>query len=193
MAALNFALSFLKIVTLSANCWKFLCQHRKYFFWKQDRLAFGLWRWSLFLVLILCIDESVWQISWLLIIKLINESIYWHETGRISNCLNRLLHEVLGCAPAIILIVFLCKVKIFPLFEELPPKIISYFIAERKYAEKIDLRVLMLQIWTIDLMAQRAALSLGIICSTWFFQLMWLSICKKRNFVLTVSSAYFSL
>jgi hypothetical protein len=31
--------------------------------------------------------------------KLINESIYWHGTGGISDCLNRLLYEVLGCAP----------------------------------------------------------------------------------------------
>jgi hypothetical protein len=32
-----------------------------------------------------------------------------------SNCLNRLLYEVLGCASAIILIIFFCRVKIFPL------------------------------------------------------------------------------
>ena len=35
----------------------------------------------------------------LLIMKLINDSMYWHGTGRISYCLNRLLHEVLSCAP----------------------------------------------------------------------------------------------
>jgi len=35
----------------------------------------------------------------LLIMKLINESIYWHGTGRIFNCFCRLLHEVLCCAP----------------------------------------------------------------------------------------------
>jgi len=52
----------------------------------------------------------------LLIIKFINECVYWHGTGGISDCLNRLLQEVLGCAPAIILIC-LCKVKIFPLLE----------------------------------------------------------------------------
>jgi len=47
-----------------------------------------------------------------------------------SNCLNRLLQEVLGCAPAIILMIFFCKAKNFPLLEELPPKIIPYFITE---------------------------------------------------------------
>ena len=40
--------------------------------------------------------------------------------GRISDCLNALLHEVLGCAPAIILTIFFGKVKILPLSEKLP-------------------------------------------------------------------------
>ena len=61
---------------------------------------------------------------------LINESIYWYGTCRISTCLNRLLRQVLGCAPAIILTIFFCKVKNFPLLEELPQKIIPYFITE---------------------------------------------------------------
>jgi hypothetical protein len=65
-----------------------------------------------------------------LIIKFINESIYWHGTGRISNCGNGLPHEVLGWTPAIILTIFLFKVKIFPLLEELTPEIIPYFIIE---------------------------------------------------------------
>jgi len=30
--------------------------------------------------------------------KFINESIYWHGTARISDCLNALLQEVLGSA-----------------------------------------------------------------------------------------------
>jgi len=42
----------------------------------------------------------------------------------------RLLHEVLGCAKAIILMIFFCKAKIFPLLEELPQKITPYFITE---------------------------------------------------------------
>jgi len=33
------------------------------------------------------------------------------------NCLNRLLHEVLGCLPGIILMIFFCKLKISPLLE----------------------------------------------------------------------------
>jgi len=65
----------------------------------------------------------------------INGSIYWHGTGRISNCLNILLLDVLGFALGITVITFFCKVKIFPLFEVLPQKIIPYFIIEWKYAQ----------------------------------------------------------
>jgi hypothetical protein len=53
-----------------------------------------------------------------------------HGTGKMSNFLNILVHEVLGCAPAIILTICYCKVKIFLLLEELPQKIIPYFIME---------------------------------------------------------------
>jgi len=62
--------------------------------------------------------------------KFVNESIYLHGRERISNCLNILLHEVLGCAPAVILTVFFCKVNIFALLEELPLKNIPYFIVQ---------------------------------------------------------------
>jgi hypothetical protein len=62
--------------------------------------------------------------------KFIDRSIYWHGTGRIFNYLNRLLHDILGCAPAVILIIFVCEVKIIPLFEELTQIIIPYFIIE---------------------------------------------------------------
>jgi hypothetical protein len=65
--------------------------------------------------------------------KFINESIYWHGAGQISNWLNRLLQEVLGCAPVINLTISFYNVKIFPLLEELPQKIIPYFIIQWKY------------------------------------------------------------
>ena len=45
------------------------------------------------------------------------------EQAESLSYLNRHVHEVLGCAPAIILMIFFCKVKIFPLLEELPAKI----------------------------------------------------------------------
>jgi uncharacterized protein YbcI len=48
--------------------------------------------------------------------------MYLQGTGRISNCLTRLLHDVLGCTPATILTTFFCKVKIFSLYKELTPK-----------------------------------------------------------------------
>jgi len=49
-----------------------------------------------------------------------------------SNYLNRLLHEVLGRAPSIILMIFLFNVKIFPLLETLPPKNYSIFYSRMK-------------------------------------------------------------
>ena len=45
-----------------------------------------------------------------------------------SNCLNRFLQEVLGCAPTIIVVIFFCRVEIFPLLKELPQKIVPYFV-----------------------------------------------------------------
>ena len=41
--------------------------------------------------------------------------MYWQGTSSISNCLNRLLHDILGFTPTVILTIFFCKVKIFPL------------------------------------------------------------------------------
>jgi len=55
--------------------------------------------------------------------KLISEYMYWLGTVKISNFLNNLLHEVLGCAPTIILIILFCKVNIFLLLEKFHPKI----------------------------------------------------------------------
>ena len=82
--------------------------------------------------------------------KFINESIYWHGAGRISNCLNRFLQVVLGCAPAIILMIFFCKVKSSNCWMCYQKKIIPYFLIECKYAKQMYLRVLMSLIGTID-------------------------------------------
>ena len=54
--------------------------------------------------------------------QLINENVYWHVSCIVCSCLNRLLRDVLSCAPAIILTIFFCRVKIFLLFEKLPKK-----------------------------------------------------------------------
>jgi hypothetical protein len=67
--------------------------------------------------------------------KVINEGIYWHGMGRISICLNRLLQEVVYCAPVIILTILFCKVKIFPLLEELTPKIIQECMEREKLVD----------------------------------------------------------
>jgi len=61
-----------------ADCWRFWCQHSMHFFWKHERLAVGLWRWSLFLVLTLCIPEFAWKCCWLFTTKLIDVNMYSH-------------------------------------------------------------------------------------------------------------------
>ena len=61
--------------------------------------------------------------------------IYIGTEHVVSLIVYRLLHEVLGCATATILMIFFCKVKLFPLLEELSQKIIPHFITEWKYAQ----------------------------------------------------------
>jgi hypothetical protein len=65
-------------------------------------------------------------------VKSSNDNMYSHGRVRISNLLNRPLHEFRGSTPAINLIIFFCKVNIFLLLYELPPKITAYFIIERR-------------------------------------------------------------
>ena len=89
---------------------------------KHDRLTSGLWKWCLFLVLMLCADELVRNFSWFSMKILVNEYMYWLGTVKISNFLNNILHEVLGCVPTIILIILFCKVNILLLLEEFPPQ-----------------------------------------------------------------------
>ena len=42
--------------------------------------------------------------------------------------------------------------------------------------------MIVLQIWTFELTAKRAAFKVGIIYFKCFFQFMWLSICNPRSF-----------
>jgi hypothetical protein len=58
--------------------------------------------------------------------------MYSHGRGKISNLMSIFLHEFLDLTPAIILRVLFFEVNIILLLEELPPKIIPYFIMEWK-------------------------------------------------------------
>jgi hypothetical protein len=139
----------------------------------------GIWPLKMMLIAcinVVCIEKFVWKMSWLLIVKHINDSIHWHGAGRICNCLNRLLHEVLGCAPAVTVTVCFCKMKIFPV--QLLQTFIPYFTTEWKFAQWINMTMLILLTWTVDRTTLHAELNLGIICSVWFFQWMWLSVCE---------------
>jgi hypothetical protein len=53
--------------------------------------------------------------------------MYSHGRGKISNLMNRFLHEFLDLTPAIILTVLFCKVNIILLLGELPQKNYSIF------------------------------------------------------------------
>ena len=64
--------------------------------------------------------------------KFINESIYWHGTGRTSSCLKRYVQYVLVCAAAIIMVICFCKAKISSLLEELPPQYCYIFCNRMK-------------------------------------------------------------
>jgi hypothetical protein len=105
-----------------------LCNTNKYF----KNKIFGLW---------LCNNLFTWLMkmipipgvnivySWICLnsfllftVKFIKESIYSHGRGKISHFINRLLHEFLGLAPAIILTVLFYKVNIL-LLDELAQKI----------------------------------------------------------------------
>jgi hypothetical protein len=55
-----------------------------------------------------------------MIMKLINESVYWQGTVKSVVVLNRHLQEVLGCEPGIIiLMILLYNLKYIPTVEEL--------------------------------------------------------------------------
>jgi hypothetical protein len=58
--------------------------------------------------------------------KFINENMYLHGRGKISNLLNRLVHESLGLTLAKILIIFFFNVNTFLLLHKLPQNIIPH-------------------------------------------------------------------
>jgi len=112
LVTLNYAFSSNRLVTLSCKVLKILMPAKYMHFWKYDRLAFGLRGWSLFLILIQRTDEAVLKFFQLFTIKFINENIHWHGTSKISISLNRLLHDVPGFAPTIILTTFFYEVHL---------------------------------------------------------------------------------
>jgi hypothetical protein len=79
--------------------------------------------------------------------------MYSHERAWISNLLSRLLHEFLDLTPAIKLTIFFCKVNIFLLFNELPPKNYTILHCRVKMAKYTDLSVSVLLTCNIDLTA----------------------------------------
>ena len=61
------------------NCWALWYQHNTHL-WRLEVLAVDLWRWYLFLILILSGTEMFWKFCWLFSVKFINE--YMYSPGR---------------------------------------------------------------------------------------------------------------
>ena len=85
--ALNWALTFIRLVGLLGKLLKILMPAYYVLFWKHKLLPVDLHRLYLFFVLILCMAELAWNVSWLLTLKCINKNVYSHSRGKISNCL----------------------------------------------------------------------------------------------------------
>lgn len=103
---------------------KILMASQNVLFWKHDSLAFRLWRWCLFLVLILCTGEFVWKFSWLMTM-FIKENIWWHGTDKISNFLSRFLQEFYIIHQPLFGQFYF--VNMFPLLDDYPKKLLHTF------------------------------------------------------------------
>jgi hypothetical protein len=96
-AILNCPFSFLRLVCeTSGKLLKIPMPAHNVSFGKHESRAWGLWKWCLLLVLIVCTDELFWHFSSLWTLKFINENVFWEGTGKISYFLNRLLCGGLG-------------------------------------------------------------------------------------------------
>jgi hypothetical protein len=71
------------------------------------------------------------------LLNILSANLYSHGTGKISNLLNRPLHEFLGLTPVMILIIFFCSVNIFLLLHELPQKTIPSLQSENRQTKLI--------------------------------------------------------
>ena len=78
-----------------------------------------------------CTDEFVWNIILLFTMKFVNDNIYCHETGKISNCLDFYIELQVVHQPQ-----FFCKINTFPLLDILPQKIIPCFIISENERNK---------------------------------------------------------
>jgi hypothetical protein len=89
--------------------------------------------WSLKMALIPCVNIVhclIFLKIFLFTVKSIMENLYSDGIDKISNFLKRFVHRFLDLVPAIITKIFLCKVNIILLLDELPPHSSSYLIME---------------------------------------------------------------
>jgi hypothetical protein len=110
-----------------AECWRFWCPLSMHFL-KTRKVA----SWSMKMVPVPSVNTVYCWICLKILLVIYNKV---HERGKISNLMDRFLHEFLDLTTAIILTVLFCKINIILLSGELLQNYIPYFIMEWKYAD----------------------------------------------------------
>ena len=151
------------------------------------------YKWFSFLVSKSCTYAVVRKSFWLSTMNNIKDNIYWHAIGQIFSFLNRLPLEDLGPTPDITLTTLFCSLNTWCACVEFPQKIIPYWSTEWKYAKYTTLKISGFILWIKFLIEKHAALNLGRIYSTWFFQFIWSSTCMPTNLVLSYFIYYIIL
>ena len=122
-AVLNFALFFLRIVSWVANSWKFVYQHRRYFF--ESNIVWHLLHEYDDYCLINTVYAGIYM-------KIFPDFRWWSslmtvytgmEKAESLDWINRLLHDVLGCAKTIILTIFFSKWNTSHCKKSYPPEL----------------------------------------------------------------------
>jgi len=78
---------------------------------------------SLFIVLTLCTAEFVRKCSWVSTTRFLNENVHSRGGVKVSNLVNRLVHEFTVLAPEVVLKIIFYKLKTNLWLDELPPEI----------------------------------------------------------------------
>jgi hypothetical protein len=92
----NWAFTFFRVVSEHGKLFKNLMPVQCVPLWKHERLVIGLWSFYMFLVVILCTVEFLWNFYWLFIMEFINKNMCLDQRAEVSDLLNELLHEFLG-------------------------------------------------------------------------------------------------
>jgi hypothetical protein len=116
----NWVFSFVRLLRLHGKPYNILMPAQYMTLWKHERLSTGVWRWYLFRVVVTYTAEIVLNVLWLFKMKFINENMYSHWRGEISDVLNRPRYQFLGFVPATVVIILFSGVNSFLLQDRYP-------------------------------------------------------------------------